>query len=84
MPESPSSTESIVLLLTEHQEPLFRYIFFLRPREADARDILQETSLAICRKFTEYNPARPCRVPKSHHTPRHSKGPSWPFIHSHL
>lgn len=84
MSDSPSSTETLVLLLTQHQEPLFRYIFSLVPREADARDILQETSLARYRKFTEYDPARPCRVPKSHPTPRHSTGPLWPFIHSHL
>ena len=59
MPDSPTSTETLVLLLTQHQEPLFRYIFSLVPREADARDILQETSLALYRKFTEYDPARP-------------------------
>jgi len=59
MPDSPSSTETLVLLLTQHQEPLFRYIFSLVPREADARDILQETSLALYRKFDQYDPARP-------------------------
>ncbi len=59
MPDSPTSTETLVLLLTHHQEPLFRYIFSLVPREADARDILQETSLALYRKFAEYDTARP-------------------------
>ena len=59
MPDSPTPTENLVLLLTQHQEPLFRYIFSLVPREADARDILQETSLALYRKFDQYDATRP-------------------------
>ncbi len=59
MPDSPTPTESLVLLLTQHQEPLFRYIFSLVPCEADARDILQETSLALYRKFDQYDATRP-------------------------
>jgi RNA polymerase sigma-70 factor (ECF subfamily) len=56
--EDPSP-ENLVLLLTRHQEPLFRYIFSLVPCEADAQDILQETSLALFRKWQHYDPARP-------------------------
>lgn len=59
MPESPPSTESLILLLTRHQEALFRYIFSLVPVEADARDILQETSVALFRKFDQYDTTRP-------------------------
>ena len=60
MPDPASSaTESLILLLTQHQEQLFRYIFSLVPVEADARDILQETSLALFRKFDQYDAARP-------------------------
>jgi RNA polymerase sigma-70 factor (ECF subfamily) len=59
MPDSPNSTESLLLLLTQHQQPLFRYIFSLVPCEADARDILQETSLALYRKFEQYDATRP-------------------------
>lgn len=59
MPDSPNSTESLILLLTQHQEPLFRYIFSLVPCEVDARDILQETSLALFRKFDQYDATRP-------------------------
>jgi RNA polymerase sigma-70 factor (ECF subfamily) len=51
--------ENLVLLLTQHQEPLFRYIFSLVACEADARDILQETSLALYRKFEAYDATRP-------------------------
>ena len=52
-------TERLVLLLTQHQEPLFRYIFSLVACEADARDILQETSLALYHKFHQYDASRP-------------------------
>ena len=57
--ESSPRTEQLVLLLTRHQEPLFRYIFSLVACEADARDILQETSLALYRKFDAYDATRP-------------------------
>jgi RNA polymerase sigma-70 factor (ECF subfamily) len=56
---SPNSTEQLIVLLTHHQEQLFRYIFSLVPLEADARDILQETSLALFRKFDQYDATRP-------------------------
>ena len=57
--ESVPRTEQLVLLLTQHQVPLFRYIFSLVACEADARDILQETSLALYRKFDAYDASRP-------------------------
>jgi RNA polymerase sigma-70 factor (ECF subfamily) len=57
--EPSSSTESLILLLTQHQDQLFRYIFSLVPCEADARDILQETSVALFRKFGQYDATRP-------------------------
>lgn len=47
------------MLLTQHQAPLFRYIFNLVASEADARDILQETSLALFRKVDQYDASRP-------------------------
>jgi len=55
----PERTELLVRLLTRHQDDLFRYILAQVPNEADARDVLQETSVAVCRKFAEYDPARP-------------------------
>ena len=58
-PESAPRTEQLVLLLTQHQELLFRYIFSLVACEGDARDILQETSLALYRKFDAYDATRP-------------------------
>lgn len=57
--DKPAIPEAFILLLTQHQEVLFRYIFSLVPVEADARDILQETSLALYRKADQFDPNRP-------------------------
>ncbi len=54
-----ANTELLVRLLSRHQEELFRYIFALLPHEEDARDVLQETSVALFRKFAEYDPGKP-------------------------
>src|SRR5438309_9371359 len=51
--------ELLVRLLIRHQEDLFRYIFSLLPHQEDARDALQETSVALYRKFADYDPAKP-------------------------
>ena len=58
-PENSPSTEQLVLLLTQHQDKLFRYIFSLVGDEADARDILQETSLSLYRTLEQYDASRP-------------------------
>jgi RNA polymerase sigma-70 factor (ECF subfamily) len=55
----PPHVELVVRLLAQHQEDLFRYIFSVLPHEEDARDVLQETSLALCRKAEEYEPDKP-------------------------
>lgn len=52
-------TEQIVRLLSVHQEQLYRYVFALLPNEQDAKDVLQETCVALCRKFDEYDQSRP-------------------------
>ncbi len=59
MSNTPPEVENLVLLLTQHQDALFRYIYSLVTREADARDILQETSVALFRKWDQYDTARP-------------------------
>lgn len=57
--EPQTNFENLVLLLSQHQEALFRYIYSLMPCEADARDILQETSLALYRKGSQFDSTRP-------------------------
>jgi RNA polymerase sigma-70 factor (ECF subfamily) len=54
-----ASAELLVRLLTRHQEEIFRHIFALIPHEEDARDVLQETSVALYRKFADFDPAKP-------------------------
>lgn len=51
--------ELLVRLLSRHQDEIFRYIFALLPHEEDARDVLQETSVALYRKFAEYDATKP-------------------------
>jgi RNA polymerase sigma-70 factor (ECF subfamily) len=51
--------ELLVRLLSKHQDELFRYIFALLPHEEDARDVLQETSVALYRKFADYDADKP-------------------------
>jgi RNA polymerase sigma-70 factor, ECF subfamily len=51
--------ELLVRLLSRHQGELFRYIFALLPHAEDARDVLQETSVALYRKAAEYDPDKP-------------------------
>jgi RNA polymerase sigma-70 factor, ECF subfamily len=53
------SVELLVRLLTKHRDNLFRYIFALLPHEEDAHDVLQETSVALFRKFSDYDAAQP-------------------------
>jgi RNA polymerase sigma-70 factor, ECF subfamily len=49
----------LVRLLSRNQEKLFRYIFAILPHEEDARDVLQETCVALARKFDEYDINKP-------------------------
>jgi RNA polymerase sigma-70 factor, ECF subfamily len=56
---APASAEMLVRLLIRHQDELFRYIFTLLPHQEDARDALQETCVALFRKFADYDPAKP-------------------------
>jgi RNA polymerase sigma-70 factor (ECF subfamily) len=54
--ESNEDLERIVGLLTAHRLKLFSYIYTLVPDVNDAEDILQETSMVICRKYQEFQP----------------------------
>lgn len=54
-----AKTEQIVRLLSSYQERLYRYVFALLPNEQDARDVVQETCVALCRKFDDYDKEKP-------------------------
>ena len=53
------SQEEFVRLLLLHQRELFRYVVTLVPNLPDAQEVMQETALAVWRKFGDYDPARP-------------------------
>ena len=56
---SDARTDHLLALVSVSQDDLFRYIYSLVPHRQDAQDILQETILAIGRKFDEYDTSRP-------------------------
>lgn len=47
-------SSELVQLMMKHQRKVFGYILTLVPSRADAEDILQETSLTICEKFSDF------------------------------
>ena len=47
------------MLIAVNQDDLYRYIYSLLPHYDDARDVLQETVLAVAGKFDEYDASRP-------------------------
>ena len=53
--DSPLALQKqLMLLMTQHQRRIFSYIYTLVPSRSDAEDILQETSLVICEKFSDF------------------------------
>lgn len=51
--------ERFTRLLIEHEPEILRCVLVAVPNRADARDILQECSVAIWRRFSEYDVDRP-------------------------
>jgi RNA polymerase sigma-70 factor (ECF subfamily) len=48
------SRKRLMALMTRHQRRIFSYIYTLVPNRHDAEDLLQETSLVVCEKFSEF------------------------------
>ncbi len=53
--DPPTGTEDFIRLFSEHQRELFKFIFTLVPSHADADDILQDTSVILWQKYTEFS-----------------------------
>lgn len=51
--------EELVRLLASSYEALYRYVFALLADEDGTREVVQETYVALTRKYAEYDPARP-------------------------
>ena len=47
-------SSELVQLMMKYQRRIFAYIHTLVPSRSDAEDILQEASLTICEKFTDF------------------------------
>jgi len=47
-------SSELVQLMMKYQRRIFAYIHTLVPSRSDAEDILQETSLTICQKFSDF------------------------------
>lgn len=57
--EVKDSHERFTRLLIQHEPELMRYVLVVVPNRSDARDILQECSVALWRRFSEYDSGRP-------------------------
>ena len=53
-PLTSAAQKHLMSLMTRHQRQIFAYIYTLVPRRHDAEDLLQETSLIICEKFSDF------------------------------
>ena len=57
--ESSRDSEDFIRLYARHEGRLRRYVSALVPVPADVDDVLQESAIALMRKFDEYDPNRP-------------------------
>lgn len=55
-PSSDEAYERFTGLLTRHHAALMGFILSLRPNWADAEDLLQQASVVMWRKFSEFEP----------------------------
>jgi RNA polymerase sigma-70 factor (ECF subfamily) len=53
-----SSYEEFLLLYTQHQTQIWRFIHSMLPHESDADDVLQETGLVLWAKWDAYDKER--------------------------
>jgi RNA polymerase sigma-70 factor (ECF subfamily) len=55
----PLSHEQFMRLFLQSEREILRYVMAIVPNVADARDILQETALALWKAIDKYDPERP-------------------------
>jgi RNA polymerase sigma-70 factor, ECF subfamily len=53
-PLSLDQQKELMRLMTQHQRRLYGYIYTMLPYREAAEDVLQETSLTICEKFSQF------------------------------
>src|SRR5579862_6568829 len=57
-PDDDSQARFLGLFLSSERE-LFRYVAALVPNVADAEEIVQQTAVALWKKFDQFDPAQP-------------------------
>jgi RNA polymerase sigma-70 factor (ECF subfamily) len=55
----PTDHERFMRLFLVHEPEILRSVLLFVPQRADARDIVQDTAVALWQHFSEYDPARP-------------------------
>lgn len=60
-PDKPSSLsqEQFMRLFLQSEREILRYVMAIVPNVTDARDIVQETALALWKRIDKYDPSRP-------------------------
>jgi RNA polymerase sigma-70 factor, ECF subfamily len=59
LPDEALRHEQFMRLFVQHEPQILRAIMVLVPQVADARDVLQETSVVLWQQFSAYDPQRP-------------------------
>jgi RNA polymerase sigma-70 factor (ECF subfamily) len=57
--EPPDTHARFMRLFLGCEKEIFRYVAVLVPRVADAQDVVQQTAIALWKKFDQYDPAQP-------------------------
>lgn len=55
----PCTLEEFIRLFLESERELLRYVMVLVPNPADARDVVQETAVALWKKSDHYDRTKP-------------------------
>jgi RNA polymerase sigma-70 factor, ECF subfamily len=58
-PEPADAHERFMRLLLAHEPQILRAVMVYVPQRSDARDIMQDTAVALWKHFEEYDPGRP-------------------------
>ncbi len=59
LPTQPLTHEQFMRLFLASERELLRYVMALVPNVTDARDVVQETAIALWRAIGKYDPAKP-------------------------